>query len=371
MNDYQFPKMIPELRAYLDHQETYRAVSEESYKPCGAAYTKWKEAGQPEGPLKAELEEERRKHDATLVAHREEGKRLAGLLPDGLLEEYHAGLKVWYCRDETATGEPDTHLSPSGRYKLVVTRHTTGPGFWCYSKGRIYNDSEVLIGEVCRNYSSFPFEFVEEHPNGHDYLVCGEDYQGQTVVELDTGKRRDYLPKAAVQGWGFCWASYTASPSKRTLSVCGCYWACPYEVWFVDFSDPMEGLPILLREADAEQFFGWTGPDSCEIGRCYDVVAATGKREEELTDAELDELEKLQEQGQKGLWKLHKDRITWTRPTDEEAARAYIREIIDWISSGREVASDLHHEAVRHLARLPNESEREELRKVLATAKVV
>lgn len=130
--------------------------------------------------------------------------------------------------------------SPSGRYRLVVTPFETGEGRWNYSQGEVF-EGERLIATVQRNYGRFPFSWVESHPNGHDYLVCGEDYQGQTVVELDTGNRRDFMPSAGIAGYGFCWAAHNFEPSQQILVVDGCIWACPYEFRFYDFSDPMNG----------------------------------------------------------------------------------------------------------------------------------
>lgn len=135
-------------------------------------------------------------------------------------------------------------LSPSGKYKLVVSRFATGPNSWNYSQGVVYRkDDDKPIATVQRNYSAFPNLFVEGHPNGHDYLICGEDYQGQTVVELDTGGRKDLLSDGTDKGWGFCWASHDWNAPNQILMVCGCHWACPYEHRFYDFSDPMNGWP--------------------------------------------------------------------------------------------------------------------------------
>ena len=91
-------------------------------------------------------------------------------------------------------GEVATHKSPSGRYQLDVTRFSTGPNTWAYSRGRVFgSDQEPPLAVVDRNFGSFPFSWSEGHPSGHDYLVCGEDYQGQTVIELDTGRRVDHV----------------------------------------------------------------------------------------------------------------------------------------------------------------------------------
>ncbi|WP_437737405.1 hypothetical protein [Sorangium sp. So ce1335] len=139
--------------------------------------------------------------------------------------------------------------SPTGKYRLVVSSYSTGKGTWDYTQGEVYRTGAAdPIAVVQRNFGLFPFLFVEAHPNGHDYLVCGEDYQGQTVVELDTGKRRDHLPDEAREGVGFCWVDMRFVPSAAMLVVEGCIWACPYEFRFFDFSDPMSGWPEI--EAD-------------------------------------------------------------------------------------------------------------------------
>lgn len=146
------------------------------------------------------------------------------------------------------------HLSPSGKYKLITSRFATGPGTWDYSQGKVFKiGSDEPIAVVQRNYGAFPFLFVENHPNGHDYLLAGEDYQGQTVVELDTGKVVNNLSHGASKGFGFCWADYTFNREHQLLIVDGCFWACPYELKFFDFSDPMnQGWPELENEAGAD-----------------------------------------------------------------------------------------------------------------------
>lgn len=137
-------------------------------------------------------------------------------------------------------------LSPSGRFKLVVTSYDLAKdqGGWSYTQGLVY-EGDTLLFEVRRNYFDFNYTWVEDHPNGHSYLVCGEDYQGQTVLELDTGRRRDSIPTEEFLGWGFCWVGCRFEHLSQMLIVDGCYWACPYEYRFYDFSNPMEGWPEL------------------------------------------------------------------------------------------------------------------------------
>lgn len=187
---------------------------------------------------------------------REARSTLFKQLPEAVSKAYCKILHNSYFAPENAVLERRReHLSESGKYKLVVTPFTTGESSWDYTQGLVYGQgSDKPIAEVRRNYSSFPFLFIEAHPNGHSYLVCGEDYQGQTVIELDTGARRDFLPEEAKKGFGFCWAYCEFDEGSQILTVEGCYWACPYEYKFYDFSDPMVlGWPELTSETTVDR----------------------------------------------------------------------------------------------------------------------
>jgi hypothetical protein len=161
-----------------------------------------------------------------------------------------------------------TYLSESGLYTLVVEH---GDANWS-SRGVVYKTGhDEPIADIARNYDSFPFTFIENHPTGHHYLVAGADYQGSTVIELDTGRRRDYLPEAAKEGHGFCWIDHRFDPTSQTLTAEGCIWACPFEYRFYDFSDPMEnGWPeIKFEGAYADNKWPVFTPDG--IVRTYGV----------------------------------------------------------------------------------------------------
>ncbi|HTN89850.1 MAG TPA: hypothetical protein VL242_39515 [Sorangium sp.] len=188
----------------------------------------------------------------------------------------HAPEKAAFFRPENEReGSRRDFLSPTGKYRLVVSSFSTGRGGWDYAQGEVYRTgTDAPVAVVQRNHDSFPFLFVEEHPNGHDYLVCGEDYQGQSVVELDTGKRRDHLPDEANDGIGFCWVDMRFEASAAVLVVEGCIWACPYEFRFFDFSDPMSGWPEIESATmiDADRRPPAFSPDGTII--CYQSAPA-------------------------------------------------------------------------------------------------
>ena len=131
-------------------------------------------------------------------------------------------------------------FSPSEKYKLIISDYFSGKNTWNYTRGDVINVNDgQLISRVDRNYTAFPFSWCERHPEGHDYLICGEDYQCQTIIELDTRKRIDYVDPLAEQGWAFCWTAHYPSPDGKYLIVEGCVWACPYELVLFDFTKPM------------------------------------------------------------------------------------------------------------------------------------
>lgn len=234
--------------------------------------------------------------------------------------------------------DSEEFVSPSRKYRLVVSSIPTKPGCWNLTKGKIYG-GEDLRAEVERNYHAFPFEWVEDHPDGHSYLICGEDYQGQTVVQLDTGKVKSHLPQAAEVGIGFCWAHYTVSPDKTMIAVEGCYWAAPYEVRVIDFSDPMKMPWPQIHEDRDNTYTRWNEDNTLEIGHCREVLDIPGhplhgKADYEMSVEELDDLiaygkeHDLDIDGGEDGWVSKETTVTWRRPPLHESTRTYIKEYL-------------------------------------------
>lgn len=283
------------------------------------------------------------------------------------LRAYHRAQVEWVCHGEHV-GTPQVHPSPSGKYSLRVTLHSNGPGFFEYSKGEVSLMGGKTFAVVCRNYGHFPFLFVEDHPNGHDYLVCGEDYQGQTVIELDTGRRMDYYPDSAGSGSGFCWVAITVSASKRTLGVSGCFWGGPYEVWFIDFSDPLECLPCLERKEELDTFDGWSEsePDTCYLSLEESFVLFCQKFETELTKEEREEFDRRLEADEEDLTELRPGRTTqWTRQAPTITAANFIQYLQKHWGPPRTCAPDFIENA-RQLIKLAPESDHAMLNELLA-----
>lgn len=241
------------------------------------------------------------------------------------LRPYHKAEMIWLCRDSTGE-KPAEHLSPSGQFSLRVTLHGTKPGRWSYSKGVVSRaEGGEPIATVYRNYSAFPYAFVEGHAKtGGSYLVCGEDYQGRTVIDLETGERVDWLPKAVEFGGGFCSAAIHPSPDGTMLAVEGCIWAAPYEVRIFDFEDPMSPPWFTLAYSEEPEFSGWVDNKSCEVGHSIDYVnlpghALHGKDESELSVEDLDEIGiecRRRDIEDDEEWETRTETTLWTRASN-------------------------------------------------------
>ncbi len=205
-------------------------------------------------------------------------------------------LPAWYLRKRQAVeayfvpenrveGSETVSHSPDGRFRLVVTNYRTRPNCIGFARGDLF-ESERKVLHIDRNIVGFPFAWVKHPANGHTYLLCGEDYQGQTVIDCDTGEMVVHIPAAAEQGFGFCWAAIHPNPADPSLlAVEGCVWAAPYDVLFVRLH-PDGGLEELARAGEAD-FGGWQdGGRSARLKREIEVVKSTGKPTRELSGPE-------------------------------------------------------------------------------------
>lgn len=199
----------------------------------------------------------------------------------------------WYRRNRQ---ESEESTSPSGNFRLTIDPYSSGEDSWAYTRGRVRRAGDgKVIADVKRNFGHFWYSWVR-HSNGNEYLLCGEDYQGQTVVNLTEGNTITYFPEAGYEGTGFCWVAAFPSPDSTILAVEGCYWACPYEAVFFDFTKP-EALPYkeLLRAGSDMECEGWLDNDRFKLAREVRVRKADGRPYDELSEAEQDELDNGQQ----------------------------------------------------------------------------
>ncbi len=183
-------------------------------------------------------------------------------------------------------------VSPSGNFRLTLDSYSAGSNSWEYTRGRVRRvGSRKIVADVKRNYSHFWHSWIN-HSNGDEYLLCGEDYQGQTVINLTQGTVRNFFPDSGHEGLGFCWTSAYPSPDSKIIAVDGCYWGCPADIVFFDFSKPDE-LPYLeyLRVSNQIGCEGWLDDNRFKLTREIEVRKVDGRLYEELSDEEQEELD--------------------------------------------------------------------------------
>lgn len=180
------------------------------------------------------------------------------------------------------------------KYYITVQTYKTEEGCWDYTSAIVTDIEGNVITTIKRNYSDFYYEIVENHPiTNHDYLICGEDYQGQTIVNLSTKEKVSYIPPEARKGGGLCWIGLEPSPDKLKLLVEACYWGGPYDLYLYDFSNPMElpykQLKVLTSLADGP--YKWIDNNTLKIVEEVEIRKSDNKRFDELTDEEQDYLD--------------------------------------------------------------------------------
>lgn len=270
----------------------------------------------------------------------------------------NVNISKYFVEENKITNGTKEITSPSGKYKLVISQFKTKEGCWEVTQGLVFSNNQ-LISEIQRNYSHFPFAFVEDHPNGNDYLICGEDYQGQTIVELNTGVKKSIIPNSAICGFGFCWSGIVPSPDKTMLAVTGCHWACPYEARIYDFSDPMN-MPwlMLYNNSDLDTFIKWNDDNTAEFGGEYDVRKSDLKPEKFLTDDEWNEIERLEKILPFGeIWTTIREcKVKWKKPTMLSIVISHIKNFIEWREEDNiPVSYDLVEYLISAISKLNNE----------------
>lgn len=168
-------------------------------------------------------------------------------------------------QDQFKTDERDESHSPSSKFKLVIEYYEYIEGIrrFSYSKGIITNQKNEIVTVINRNYGIFPYQWIEK--DGKEYLLCGTDYQGYTIVELQTGQTNSYVPESAYEGLGFCWVAMYHKTDNDKLAVEGCIWAHEYEIVIYDIENPM-ALPYkeIIRISPYETFTSWINDNEIE-----------------------------------------------------------------------------------------------------------
>ena len=258
--------------------------------------------------------------------------------------------KNWYIKKrkliekQVLNGEHLAHkrkdfMSPNKKYMLIITpvAFEEDERVWAYTVGKVFkknkNKTGNLIANIHRNSEKFPFAFFEKHTDGHDYFICGEDYQGQTIIQLDTGKRIDFVGEKAKRNMEFCWQKFHLSPNKKILAVEGFAKNKPKDIVeyrsirFFNFEKPFE-LPY-EEVGDRISFpydngYGWDGDEHFTVSVIEDRRKEDLKRVRDLPEKER--LECLKDNNYARRNTVYKVPI---EGTDEEIKEVYS----EWVST--------------------------------------
>jgi hypothetical protein len=238
-------------------------------------------------------------------------------------KEKREGVEKSFVPGKADTSKASASVSPSNKYTLVMTPYATKEGCWNYTRGEVYLTEDYVkasvkeprntvvsklkslmygpdplptpkkIGDIKRNYGQFPFAWIEGHADGHDYLVCGEDYQAVSIIQLDTCVTKHTLDPLAVMGAGWCPVRFYPSPNKQLLAVSGCGWACPFDIRFYDLRNPMElPWPLITTAYEHNDYQVWDkDSDVFSVTSEQEIRKSDGKPTDDLTEEEYEALE--------------------------------------------------------------------------------
>jgi hypothetical protein len=104
-----------------------------------------------------------------------------------------------------------------------------------------YNNGKIIT--VIKNIDSQVDLFsIIEHSDGKKYLVFTIDLYGYSVMDLSDYRIYHYIPEESfkLNAETFIWTEVLYCKKNNFLAVYGCFWACPYDTIFLDFTNPIE-----------------------------------------------------------------------------------------------------------------------------------
>lgn len=147
-----------------------------------------------------------------------------------------------------------------GNYTLYATENT------------LLDKSAAVVYRWQNLYNTGEFCKIIEHSNGNQYMIFRSDLYGYSVLDLATLQDFHYYPSGSFPtGETFIWTDVFYNETNNVLAVSGCYWACPFGILLVEFSNPMkepgvwadvqEHLTDGYDKYDDMDFMEWRGSD--------------------------------------------------------------------------------------------------------------
>ncbi|MCL2678482.1 MAG: hypothetical protein FWE85_05460 [Clostridiales bacterium] len=165
------------------------------------------------------------------------------------------------------------------------------------SQNEIINSSGDILYSYSSVDSSAGFCKVFAHSNGKEYAVFSRELYGYSVLDLSSMQDFHYIPAESFAPFGemhgetFIWCDVHYNRQNNLLAVEGCFWAYPYSVLLVDFTNPMQDAPQIdvngFINKDPDDYVGidfaaWDNTDLVLSVYGEDGVKITVKQEEYL-----------------------------------------------------------------------------------------
>jgi hypothetical protein len=177
------------------------------------------------------------------------------------IKEKRAEVEKFFNPALIIANEHQTGRSPSGNYRLDIDVYAVNDPErnWCISTATMTDlHTNEVIAQIKRNDDRFFYAWIDCEET--EYLICSEDLEGQTVVDLTHRRMASYCSNEDP----FIWTAFYPSPGRDKIAITGCYWASPYCVAVYRFQNPLQ-LPleriIEIPLSDNLSFEKWIGND--------------------------------------------------------------------------------------------------------------
>lgn len=104
----------------------------------------------------------------------------------------------------------------------------------------INNRNEIIFSY--RTIDNHLLNKIIRHSNGRKYLIFCKDLYGYSVLDLSSLEVFDFFPEESFEQESetFIWCDVFYNPENNIIAIDGCYWACPYSIVLMDFTNPMQ-----------------------------------------------------------------------------------------------------------------------------------
>ena len=132
----------------------------------------------------------------------------------------------------------------SAQYSVHVQDYSGSVNGWNLhgSECRLVRGNEAIARWRSINSDGAFFKLLE-HSNGRNYCIFRQDLYGYSVLDIESGKKMQFLPEEYLHSETFIWTDIAYNPITNVLAVSGCYWACPFNVHLFTFDNPMSAQP--------------------------------------------------------------------------------------------------------------------------------